>query len=249
MRARRTPIHAQAFNLLSSDFDNRCVLLCSASGRTDPERVTRDRGILHSLLSPEPIVPEKQRRGLVYYPASRSGYSMPDDPLALCCYDVVLLTDGSLNQLEQLQALLRWTEVGGSLCIVPTGKGLSGRHLEFLCALLPGDADGPLLTDEGTITLVSGEAGICAEYTGLGRCVLLPHGIDPVADISVDERVWIRDFLWRARGSKLPADEEEFSTVRRHSTTLRESTKHADPRSDALIRDTQTSGIWFWPVV
>ncbi len=219
------------FSLISNDFRKRCVLVCSTSGRTDPTRLSHSRDALHDLLSPKSLVPEDTQASLIYFPAARGSHSMPDDPLALCCYDVVLLTDGSLNKLEpsQLKSLVSWTEAGGSLCVAPTDQGLANRHLDFLGQVLPGYGHRLLLTDDGEITFVSGEDTICAAYKGLGRCVLIPHGIDPSTDISVDDGAWIRGFLWRARGSTYPKSGESFADAhRRRLSVSSEAEEHVD---------------------
>lgn len=224
------------FNLFSNDFTTRCVLLCSTSGRSDPARPTRNRDALHRLLSPESLVPEEIRFGLNYFPAARGGHSLPEDPLALCSYDIVLLTDGALNQLDsaQLDALVQWTEAGGSLCVAPTDEGLAGRHLEFLSRVLPADGKRLLLTDEGTLAFVTGEPTVCAAYTGLGRSVLIPHGIDPAVDISDEEGAWIRSFLWKARGSSYPKAGESFADAHRRRHSQHSAAVQSTGRSERL---------------
>jgi hypothetical protein len=214
------------FSVMSSALTQHTVVLCSTSGRTDPASVTVQRSQLHDMLSPKPLVLEKQRKALVWFSSPRAGHSMPEDPLALCSYDMVLLTDGSLNKLEagQLEALTTWTKAGGSLCIAPTEQGLASRHLEFLSQLFPNDSNRLLLSDDGQITFVSGEATICAAYTGLGRSVLLPHGIDPVADLPKDEQAWIREFLWKARNSSWPKAGEDFADAHRRRPPVAEPT-------------------------
>lgn len=219
------------FSVISNDFRKRCVLVCSTSGRPDPSRMSRSRHALHELLSPESLVPDDTQASLTYFPAARDSRSLPDDPLALCSYDIVLLTEGSLNRLEPLQlaALVSWTEAGGSLCVAPTDQGLANRHLEFLHKVLPGYGPRLLLTDEGKVTFVSGDVAICAAYKGLGRCVLIPHGLDPTTDISEDDGAWIRGFLWKARGSTYPKSGEKFAEAHRRRLSVRSAPpEHGD---------------------
>jgi len=108
--------------------------------------------------------------------------------------------------------------------VAPTDKGLASRHLEFLSQLFPKDSNRLLLSDDGRITFVSGEATICAAYAGLGRSVLLPHGIDPVADLSKDEQAWICEFLWKARNSSWPKAGEDFADAHRRRAPVAEPT-------------------------
>lgn len=205
------------FSVMSNDIRQRSAVLCSTTGRTSVSRVNSSRGYLQNMLSPVRLLTRESQPGLVYFPSSRSGLSMPEDPLALCCYDVVLITDGALSQLEptQLQALVTWTKAGGSLCVAPTDAGVANHHLDFLRNVLPLDGDRLILTDDGYITFATGEAGICAAYTGLGRCVLLPHQPDPSAGLSSEERTWICEFLWKARGISYPKPGESFADAHR----------------------------------
>lgn len=205
------------FSVMSNDFQQRSAVLCSTTSRTSLSRVNSTRGQLQNMLSPVRLLTTESQSELVYFPASRTGVSMPEDPLALCCYDIVLVTDGALSQLEpaQLEALVTWTKAGGSLCVAPTDSGVANHHLDFLRNVLPQDGNRLILTDDGYITFATGEAGICAAYTGLGRCVLLPHQPDPAAELSPDERAWVCEFLWKARGISYPKPGESFADAHR----------------------------------
>lgn len=205
------------FNLMSSDPSRRSTILFSVSGRADPRIITSSRDFLHDILSPLALIPQDRQQEITWVPASMSGTDLPENPLQLCSSDLVLITDGALSQLEssQLQALVTWTEAGGSLCLVPTDQGLTGRHLEFVRRLLPQHAERMILTDAGLLQLATGGTPFCAAYTGLGRCVLIPHGVHPGTELSAAHRSWIGRFLWKARGCHYPADGESFADVNR----------------------------------
>lgn len=210
------------FNIMSSDPSHRSTILFSVSGRPDPHRITPLRNDLHDMLSPLKMLPEERHREITWLPANLSGAAMPEDPLELCCCDLILITDGGLNQLDasQLDALTAWTEAGGSLCLVPGDQGLTGRHAEFLRRLLPQDAERMILTDEGRMELASGRATFCASYFGLGRCVLIPYRVSPSTDLTEADRSWIRQFLWKARRCRYPLAGETFADIDREIARL-----------------------------
>ncbi len=216
------------FSLMSSDLNQRNAVLLSVSGSPDPQRISSERTWLHDMLAPYPIVPPERHRDLVWLAAGHSGYSIPEDPLELCCWDMALVTDGGFNQLEaaQLDALTHWIQAGGSLCLVLTNQGLTGRHLEFLREAMPDHASRLLLTSEGQIAFTDSDTHFCASYSGLGRCVLIPHGIRPMADLSADEQTWIREFLWKARGCRYPRSDEPLAAAT--GGTLRAEQDEAD---------------------
>lgn len=203
------------FNVMSSDPSQRSTVLFSASGRPDPRIISPERDFLHKMLSPLELIPEHRQREITWVPAAMSGMDLPEDPLQLCSSDLVLITDGALNQLEssQLDALITWTEAGGSLCLVPTDQGLTGRHLEFVRRLLAQDAERVILTDAGQLKLATAGTPFCAAYTGLGRCVVIPHGVHLTTELSAAHRSWIGRFLWKARGCRYPKGEESFADV------------------------------------
>ena len=197
----------ETYSIIANGTATRGAIVCSASGRTDPDMLTDNRRMLHEVLSPAALVSQQDRdyNYLVYFPAARSAVSLPTDPLALCSYDLVLLTDGALHQLEtqQIQAITTWVEAGGSLLIAPTDAGLRGSHLTFLQQLFSRDASRLLIGDDGRLIVGDNETGPLGSYFGLGRCVLMPQSPDS-AVLSVSTQQWVRGFLWKLRGVSLP---------------------------------------------
>lgn len=206
------------YSIIGSRLWQRGAILASVSGLADPLKLSKGRRRLHDLLSPEKFVSAEELKGnqLLWFPASCSATSMPADPLALCSYDMVLFTDGGLNQLEQEQmdAVAAWVEAGGSVCVAPTVQGLQRKHLDFLQGLLPAEAGSLILTDDGCISAGSGEQGVTAGYAGLGRCVVLSSGVD-VSALDEDDAAWMREFLWKFRGTRLPRSGETFGDARK----------------------------------
>ncbi len=200
------------FSIIGNRIDTRALVLCSASGRTDSSRFSKRRSRLHDVLSTRSLVPQKHVQTVVCFPAPRGGSSMPENPLELCCYDAVLLTDGALKQLEsgQMDAIATWTEAGGSLCVAPTEAGHSKRHLEFLRRLLPRHVSRLQLTEDGRIRFSTDQALYCADYSGLGRSVLMSEELDAATRLSTNERNGLSGFFWKARGSSMPAPGEAF---------------------------------------
>ena len=131
---------------------------------------------------------------------------LPTSPLGYCCFDVVLVPGEGLARLQarQLDALRRWVEGGGSVCLLPRG-GLGDRHVRFLNDLA-GRAeplfrlapDGAL---EATEALPEGD-GSALLRPGLGRAaVVLP---DAQRGLDAGSAAWRRivAFLWRVRRSQ-----------------------------------------------
>jgi len=206
------------FTVFGNTTVSRGIVLCSTSGRADPSRFSDRRTRLHELFSTAALVPQKYAQNVVYFPSGRGGISMPENPLDLCCYDAVLLTDGALKQLDpgQLEAIASWTEAGGSLCVAPTDLGHSKRHLKFLRRLLPRHVSRLQLSEDGRITFTTDGALYCADYSGLGRCVLMSDEFDKSTRFSVIERNGLRGFFWKARGSAMPAPGDAFLSVVPH---------------------------------
>jgi len=206
------------FAIIGNTMGTRGLVLCSASGGTDPKRYSRRRSRLHDVLSTKSLVPQDNASRLLYFPAPRGAMSMPENPLELCCYDAVLLTEGAFKQLDavQLDAIATWTEAGGSLCVAPTEAGHSKQHLELLRRLLPRHVSRLHLSDDGRITFPTDQAMYCADYFGLGRCVLMSDDFDIATSFSANERSGLSGFFWKARGSSLPAPGEAFLAMIPH---------------------------------
>jgi len=204
------------YSIIANGPTTRGAIVCSVSGRTDPEILTDNRRLLHEVLSPESLVSQQdgEYNYLVYFPAARPAVSLPVDPLELCSYDIVLLTDGALRQLEaqQMQAITTWVEAGGSLLVAPTDAGLRGPHLEFLQQLFSLHASRLLASNDGRLIVADDDLGILGSYCGLGRCVLLPTSPDTVA-LSASTQEWVRGFLWKSRGVSLPQSREKMTSA------------------------------------
>jgi len=127
----------------------------------------------------------------------------PASPLPYCCFDIVVLPAEGFGQLQsrQLDALRRWVEGGGSLCVLPRG-GLKGHHEKFLNDLV-GRGDRPFrLGPAGELDAGGAFEGIAMLRPGLGRAVVvLPEaqgGLDAASP------AWRRAvaFLWKLRAGQ-----------------------------------------------
>lgn len=200
------------FAIIGNTMGVRGLVLCSASGGTEPSRFSTRRSRLHDVLSTKSLVPQEYVSNLLYFPAPRVASSMPENPLELCCYDAVLLTEGALKQQDtvQLEAIAKWTEAGGSLCVAPTEGGHARRHLEFLRRLMPRHANRMRLSEDGRIEFPDDPAPYCADYAELGRCVLISSAFDETTGLSSTERDGLSAFFWKACGSSLPQPGHRF---------------------------------------
>ncbi len=149
----------------------------------------RDSEVAHSLLlgrfDPDPAAP--LQRAYSSFPADVAPQDFPAFPLGCCAYDIVFLAGEGFRQMQerQLDALLRWVEGGGSVCVLPR-RGLAPYHEEFLAALGVASVPAP---PEPPVT----------SRCGLGRAVVVWD--DSAARVALDMPEWRRAvaFLWKTR--------------------------------------------------
>ncbi|MFM7055729.1 MAG: hypothetical protein ACKO2P_02275 [Planctomycetota bacterium] len=145
-----------------------------------------------------------------------SSRDLPEDPLWLCAFDLLLMSDRGLASLnpDQLTAVLRWVRAGGSICI-HAPESLTGDHLSFLRELLgtdKGRAGDLTLDSEGRLLAVADQPDepVFAEAE-LGRAVLLPSsGSISQLLAAPDLQGRLLRFLWRFRGNLKMTDPESF---------------------------------------
>lgn len=202
--------------LLSIGSFERATLICSCSGDEDFQQMSPNRRFLNEALSLDEYNPlnatEKEnaldRRSLdsqriQNYAAGWDALDMPEDPLRLCCFDLVLLADGALGRLDaaQLKALLTWIQAGGSLCVLPDDRNLSGTHLQFLQTLFERPDDpglGLSLTDQGQLLVISHRSQpVINRHCGLGRVTLLPDVQDLSSELTSEDLGTIVGHLWK----------------------------------------------------
>ncbi|MFH0910527.1 MAG: hypothetical protein V1918_03315 [Planctomycetota bacterium] len=131
---------------------------------------------------------------------------MPVVPLEYCSFDLVFLPERGFALLKekQLQAIRRWVEAGGSVCVLP-GQGLEEWHEAFLNNLAGAPAEKPafVLTDKGGIRPVRPEgtkpAALYPVELGRAAVVLAP----PQAEEALSSPSWrsVSAFLWKLRFS------------------------------------------------
>ena len=175
----------------------RSLVVAVCAARTEPTQ--RDRDIQQSLrlerFQPSSGVSPPDRK-MVTTMALLTPEDLPTQPLAYCAYDVVVLAAGTLGAARerQLEALGRWVEAGGSLCVFgahdasPEGLRLVTRLARREARTRTDASD----TDAGS--------GIALSHSGTGRCVLVPT-IEPNVDL--DSATWREAvaFLWKVRKS------------------------------------------------
>jgi hypothetical protein len=129
--------------------------------------------------------------------------ALPNDPLTLCNFDVVVLLPAALAELrdDQAAALRKWVIAGGSLCVVP-GGGLTPRHAALIDDLLAESAGHEAFVVDGRGYLAPGE-GVAGEIIsarkGLGRIVMLRQAL--LQTLKPDAKEWLAaaDFLMKVR--------------------------------------------------
>ncbi len=219
--------------LLSIGQFERATLVCSVSGRRDFLKPSSTRAFLNNALSLEPYNPEirsatnpNQRlnarqvsdvRRVQNFACSWNAYELPEDPLHLCAFDVVLLADNSLSRLEegQMAALQTWVAAGGSLCVLPDDNRLQKPHLQFLQTLFerPSHPDLHLtINDDGTLLVISDDdSPIVNGRFGLGRVSLLPNSEDLPERLTGPELGNLVGHLFKVRSNSSVFQGEKWS--------------------------------------
>ncbi len=117
---------------------------------------------------------------------------LPYSPLGYFSCDIVFLADEGFSLLKekQLDAIARWVEAGGSVCILPGGE-LKPHHTDFLNKLTGGAA--------------SPQNGNGLYRFGLGRAAVIQHPPDPDKDF--DSPAWraVMAHLWKIRSAQWSA--------------------------------------------
>lgn len=142
------------------------------------------------------------RRLIATYPARIFPDDLPDDPLWLCEYNLVVLLPEGFRDLRrpQLDALQRWVDAGGSLCVF-LDEPISPLHAEYLNGLARSPADRPRVTldNDGQPRLDPRPARI---HKGLGRVVI--HQTRPMTEAFWTSPGWRSsvEFLWNRLESR-----------------------------------------------
>lgn len=128
---------------------------------------------------------------------------MPQEPLAYCAYEQVILFGNEFRQLKkpQLDALAAWVQAGGSLYLEPTGV-LEPYHLDFLKKITAFGPEGLVIQPDSSGRLIPGtiwnDERLLLMTNGLGRIVLR---LDEEREDMEDSAIWraAAAFLWRLR--------------------------------------------------
>jgi len=136
--------------------------------------------LLTNTLNAEALIqlPFKQSLGLprqrlvATYPARIYPSDVPNDPLWLCEYNILVVLPDGLRALRrnQLIAISQWVDAGGSLCLFLDGP-LSGLQAEFVNRLVRSTRQSPRLRlDANSMPQLTGNPARL--HKGLGRLVV-----------------------------------------------------------------------------
>lgn len=117
---------------------------------------------------------------------------LPANPLAMCAFNVILLSDGGLSALttQQIDALKQWVRAGGSICVCTDGD-LERRHSAFLTDLCSESEDDLSLAINANGKMVGiDEDEIIGTPYGLGAVVIF----GPTADLAATHLQRIADY-------------------------------------------------------
>jgi len=112
---------------------------------------------------------------------------MPTRTLDYCRFDIVCLNNATFAAAKekQLDALMRWVEAGGSVCLSTNGLGLGEHHTAFLARIIS--------ADDGT---KSKDGSISRHRVELGRAVIISR---PLTSELLQSNDWkaAAGFLWK----------------------------------------------------
>jgi len=199
----RMPISPQVFSVAGSG--GRDMVICACHDGYGSESTEAKLADALSLEKRDPARKPEVHVDPVRTSVVRArSVNLPATPLGYCCYDLVFLAGGGLSGLrpQQLDALRRWVEGGGSLCVMP-GDDLREYHLEFLNALAGGPLPAFEFAPDGALRAASDATGegTLLFRSELGRAaVVMQPPREPAGDAG-----WRRTaaFLWKLRGNQV----------------------------------------------
>ena len=195
LRVARMPSLAQTFVALT------------ASSRLSPKRSAERDQVLKRLALESLATPDLAEKMQTIF-ASLESSDLPQEPLAYCAYDLVVLFGAEFRLMKkpQLEALAAWVRAGGSLYVEPTGV-LEPYHVEFLRMLTATDQSGLVFQPDSQGKLIPGTIGdaghLFTTRIDLGRAVIRVE--EESATIDLQSEAWRRAVaaLWRLREEQL----------------------------------------------
>lgn len=210
--------------LLTPSPSVRTGLVCSCSGQVDYQTPSKNLRFLNSVLSLNNYVPSSSSKSgqnnssanqvyqasnskneIRYYAGAWDALNLPENPLHLTCFDIVILADRALGRLEvaQIEALKAWVDAGGSLCVIPDKQPVKSIHESFLKNLFE-SADDPSIqvsrADTGRIQILSESANtIIHRHYGLGAVSLLPVADNLKQVLTAEDKGNLVGHLWHVR--------------------------------------------------
>lgn len=210
-----------AFEVLTPNPFVRTTLVCSCSGQLDYQKPSSNLDYLNRILSLEnyfpTAAPQNQQASsdtafspgsksqLRYFAAPWDAMNLPDNPLNLTCFDIVVLGDRALGRLDEIQldSLKVWVDAGGSLCVLPDEQALKSIHAAFLKSLFE-DVNDPSVrisrADTGKLEILTEnpDHAIHRRY-GLGAVSLLPVTKNLKQLLTDQDKGKLAGHLWHVR--------------------------------------------------
>lgn len=159
-----------------------------------------------------------KQRLVATYPARIYPADVPTDPLWLCEYNMLVVLPDGLRGLRrnQLEAIVKWVDAGGNLCVFLDGP-LASVHVQFVNRLARSTDQDPRLrlTENGLPKLTDDPARL---HKGLGRVVI--HQELPLEQNFRESRRWQASvsFLWNRLHANLgPTQLQSFQFPSRGS--------------------------------
>ncbi|MGC1274175.1 MAG: hypothetical protein WBC44_10750 [Planctomycetaceae bacterium] len=154
---------------------------------------------------------------------------LPEQPLAYCAFDTVLLPREGLTRAtgRQLTAISDWVRAGGAVCVAVDGP-LEQKQAKFFDELFRDSDAGPFIRDdEGRLLEPEGTTrGVFARPAGLGVAVVV---FGPMDEFAFDTPAWREAHarLWRLR--------EQYVAVRRNGNPITAELLQQSPTDKAIV--------------
>lgn len=139
--------------------------------------------------------------GVQDYIPTLAATEFPEQPLALCAVDAILLPSDAFKRLSlrQLAAIRRWVRAGGAVCIQIEGP-IEQKQAAFLVELFGSSDAGPFVRDENGVLLEPANTNdhFFSHRAGLGHAII---AFGPPNQLDFNSKAWRESHarFWRLR--------------------------------------------------
>ena len=190
---------------------SRTFVALTSTSRLTPKRSKERDQVLRRLTFESLSAADLDEKVKTVY-AALEPQDLPQEPLAYCAYDLVVLFGPEFRALKKphLEALTTWVRAGGSLYVEPTGV-LEPYHIGFLRELTAKDLRGLVFQADSKGRLIPGtiweDDRVFTTKISLGCAVIRVEEEESESEPDFETEVWRRAVasLWHLRGEQVEA--------------------------------------------